>query len=142
MRKWEITVEINAPIQVVWDRLTDFDNEAKWNPNVTSSAIRTVKTYGTGTMITVNRGWTHHLLTIKEFQPDTFLSIDFKGDNTTGRSENFLQQNDKATILKHEYFLEIKGLNKYLRIFTRTRLKNEILALKKWIETNRITKVT
>ncbi|SDF81701.1 hypothetical protein SAMN05216464_13511, partial [Mucilaginibacter pineti] len=95
---------------------------------------RTIKKYGKGTILTIKRELRQYQLTITEFQVDTFLAIDFTGDNIKGRSEYFLEEKNHGTFLRHLYMLELKERNKIFKIFTKKRLTNELAALKEWIE--------
>ncbi|MGI9598340.1 MAG: SRPBCC family protein [Acidimicrobiales bacterium] len=68
MNTFNITREINAPIEIVWSVLDDFGNIADWSPGVRRSALTSTGQVGTGTtrhcdfvpLGGVNERITHH----------------------------------------------------------------------------------
>jgi hypothetical protein len=132
----ELSIEINAPVSVVWDRITDFNVMPEWNPNVTSVHMLSMQPSSKGTVIAVNRGWRQEILTITRFKLDTYLAFALKINKRTGVSEYQLEEKNSGTVLKHNYSL--KGGTKIRAIFTKVRLRNELNALKRWIEKKRV----
>ncbi len=140
MRTWKTIIEIHAPIQTVWETITNFLDAARWNPNVSDSVILTSGPVGKGTKVEVKSGSRQTYLTVTEFKPNNFLSAYVEMGKTKGKSEFLLRTNDGTTTLEHTMQLELKGVARLFSIFIAGSLKKEFQAMKEWSETKRTAK--
>ena len=75
----ERTGLIAAPIEAVWDVLSDFASISAWAPNVDHSCLMSEQTEGVGTVRRIQTGRTTILETVEHWEPGAALSYRITG---------------------------------------------------------------
>ena len=139
--KFENNVIINLPVNEVFDFVTNFDNNAKWQTDILELEMTSEGRFDLGsTYRCVNRFMGQRIESegvITSYVPDQTCSFRIMSGSVTGESNFFFEAADGATKLTATANLDLRYF-KMGKIFVRRKidqqLKNDMLQLKKILE--------
>ena len=139
--KFENSVIINQPVREVFDFVTNFENNAKWQSDILELELTSKGEFEIGsTYRCVNRFFGKRIETegiVTDYEPEQTCSFQIISGAVTGESSYFFEMRNGATKFTTTAELDL-GYFKFGKIFIRRlinkQLKNDMFTLKKLME--------